>query len=364
MSIPLRIIPIMSSSDHDRPANRLRAADVEPVLQQLDTAARAKLPIIPALRALAEETPSGRTRRVLRRLVERLEQGESLSDALATTDLRVSPVLRMLSQRGVQLGRLDALLHWTVEQTRRSNELRRQLWASIAYPAVLLGTAMSVTGFIMFTIVPQFAKIFSDFGTELPGITQVVVNVARFGQDYGILCLAGLPVFSAIVGWLFAWRGHWMVTQRWSGAIPLIGPLFRLAALTEFCHLLAVFVESELPLTEGVLVAGESSEDDWLRQTSIQLATDITRGVGADMAALTCGFPATLAHVLRETSSPQTLADALRGLGDVYAARTVVGSRLSSSIIEPFVMVFTVVGLGTIVIALFMPLIKLLNDLS
>lgn len=354
----------MPLSDHDRPANRLHGADVEPVLQQLDTAARAQLPLAPALRALAEETSSWRTRRALRQLVARLERGESLPDALASVDLKISPALRVLSLRGIQLGRLDAVLHWTVEQTRRSNELRRQLWAAVAYPAVLIGIALSITAFLMICIVPQFGKIFNDFGTELPGLTLVVVSVSQFGLAYWWGCLIGFAVLATIVVSLLMWRGHWLVTQRWSGSIPLIGPLFRLAALSEFCHLLAVFVESEMPLATGVLVAGESSEDEWVKMASVQMALDIDRGIGAEMAALTCGFPASLAHVLRETSSPKTLADALHGLAEIYSARTEVSSRLTSTVIEPFVMIFTVVGLGTIVIALFMPLIKLLNDLS
>ncbi len=354
----------MSPVDSDRPSNRLHGADVEPVLQQLDTATRAQLPIAPALQALAEETPSGRTRRALQHLVSRIERGESLASALSAVDLRISPVLRVLSMKGLQLGRLDAVLHWTVEQTRRSNEMRRQLWAAIAYPAVLIGVALSIAAFLMIGIVPQFGKIFEDFGTELPGLTVVVVSTARFGVAYWWACLIGLAVLSAIATQLWAWRGHWLVTQRWSGAIPLLGPLFRMAALTEFCHLLAVFIESELPLSTGMLAAGESSDDEWLRMNSVQLVLDIERGISAETAALTCGFPASLAHVLRETSSPKTLADALHGLGDIYAARTDVASRLSSSVIEPFVMIFTVIGLGTIVIALFMPLIKLLNDLS
>ena len=154
------------------------------------------------------------------------------------------------------------------------------------------------------------------------------------------------------------------MTRRWSGSIPILGPLFRLAALSEFCHLLAVFVESGMPLASSVLVAGETSEDEWLRLTCTQLALDIDRGIGAEMAALTCGFPSSLAHALRGANSPQALAESLHGLAEIYFARTDISSRLTSSVVEPFVMVLTVVGLGTIVISLFLPLLKLLNDLS
>ncbi len=354
----------MTSVHDDQPVIQFSDADVESVLGQLDTAARAKLPLAPALKAMADETYSPRTRRGLRQLARRLEQGESLEQALDSVQLRLSPALRVLAERGTQFGRFDAVLHWTVEQTRRSNTLRWQLWMALTYPLFLIAIMASVTSFLFFFIVPQFAKIFDDFGTQLPGLTVAVITVARFGVSYWLPCLLVVAMLLVLATCPLVWWGHGLVTRRWSGSIPLIGPLFRLASLAEFCHLLAVFVESGLPLASGVRVAGESSEDEWLQLTSAQLAEDMENGFESEMAALTCGFPAALAHVLRESPSPKILADSLHGLAEIFSARTDVSSRLTSSVVEPFVMILTVVGMGTIVIALFMPLIKLLNDLS
>ena len=356
----------MTPKEDDQPVIWLTDADVVSVMGQLDATARVQLPLAPALLAMAEETYSPRTRRGLRQLAARLERGESLSQALDSVELRLSPALRVLAERGTQFGRFDAVLHWTVEQTRRSNELRRQLWLALTYPFLLIAIASVVGSFMFFYIIPQFKKIFDDFGTELPGLTAAMIAVSDFGINYWLPCVvvAGLLLLLVLCTCPFIWRGHWLVSRRWSGSIPLIGPLFRLAALSEFCHLLAVFVESEMPLAAGLRVAGESSGDEWLKMVSIQMAEDIECGIGAEMAAITCGFPASVAHVLRGTSSPRTLADALHGLAEIFSARTEVNSRLTSSIIEPFVMIFTVVGLGTVVIALFLPLLKLMNDLS
>ncbi len=354
----------MTSAHDDQPVIRFTDADVESVLGQLDTTARAKLPLAPALHAMADETYSPKTRRGLRQLARRLERGESLQQALDAVELRLSPALRVLAEQGTQFGRFDAVLHWTVEQTRRSNTLRWQLWMAMAYPLFLIGVMAAVSSFLFFAVVPQFAKIFQDFGTELPGLTVAVIAVSRFGVTYWLPTLLAVVTLLLLATIPFLLRGHWLMTRRWSGMIPLIGPLFRLASLAEFCHLLAVFVEAGLPLALGVRVAGESSEDEWLRLTSGHLAEDMERGIGSETAALTCGFPAALAHVLREAPSPKILADSLHGLAEIFSARTDVSSRLTSSVIEPFVMILTVVGLGTIVVSLFMPLIKLLNDLS
>lgn len=354
----------MTSEHDEQPVIRFTEADVESVLEQFDATVRAKLPLAPALHAMADEAYSPKTRRGLRELARRLEQGEPLDRALDSVELRLSPALRLLAEQGTQFGRFDAVLHWTVEQTRRANALRWHLWMALIYPVFLIAVMSAVASFLFFTIVPQFAKIFEDFGTELPRLTVAVISVSRFGSTYWLPCLLAFAALMALGTFPFVWRGHWLVSRRWSGSIPLIGPLFRLAALAEFCHLLAVFVESGMPLASGVRVAGETSEDEWLQLKSAEMTRDINRGIGGEMAALTCGLPPSLAHVLREATSPKLLADALHGLAEIYSARTELSSRLSSSVVEPFVMVLTVVGIGTIVIALFMPLIKLLNDLS
>lgn len=344
---------------------RLNSHEVASILGQVDTAARAQLPLAPALRAMSEEAPSRRTRRELIRLAERLEQGESLPDALRTVRTRLSPAIMLLAENELQFGRIDSVLHWTVEQARRSRELRRQLWLALIYPFVLMSVALMVAGFLLFAIVPQFAKIYEDFGTQLPGLTAVVINIARFGQQYWPVMLAVIVflVILVLATSPLGRVGRWLVTQRWSGSIPVIGPLFRMAALSDFCHLLAVFVESELPLASSVLVAGESSDDKWLNHASSQWALDIDEGIAAELGALTSGFPSSLAHVFRDTVTPIGMAEALHGLGDIYAARTEVNSRLTSTIVEPFVMVLTVVGLGTLLVALFMPLFGMMHDL-
>jgi len=354
----------MTSEHDDQPVIRFTDADVESVLEQFDATVKAKLPLAPALYAMADESYSPKTRRGLRQLAERLERGEPLDQALDSVELRLSPALRLLAEQGTQFGRFDSVLHWTVEQSRRSNALRWQLWMALIYPVFLTAIALAVASFLFFVIVPQFAKIFEDFGSELPGLTVAVIAVSRFGSTYWVMCLLAFGTLIVLLTCPFVWRGHWLVSRRWSGSIPLIGPLFRLAALAEFCHLLAVFVESGMPLVSGVRVAGETNEDEWLQLTSSQMARDINRGIAGETAALTCGFPPSLAHAFRETTSPQLLAESLHGLAEIYSARTDFSSRLTSTVVEPFVMVLTVVGIGTIVIALFMPLIRLLNDLS
>jgi type IV pilus assembly protein PilC len=354
----------MAPSRPDIGLNRLPSSELMSTLEQVDVAARAQVPLVQGIRALAEEASSARTRRVLDNLADLLERGESLGDAVALAGDGLSPALQILVERRLPLQRFDTLLHWTVEQQKRSGRVKRQLWGSLAYPVLLVSVAILIGSIFLFSIAPMFGTIFDDFGTELPLVTQVVVNFARFGRANWIPCLATTVLLITTAGLFFISGGNWIVSQRWSGSIPLIGPLFRLVALTDFCHLLAVFVEAGLPLHQGIRYAGESTSDRWLQHVCADVSSDIASGIISDSSAMAAGLPQAISQMLRESTSAESLSDALHGLGDIYEARVQVGTRLIAAFVEPFVLVFTCVGLRMMVGSLFVPLFRMLNDLS
>jgi type II secretory pathway component PulF len=158
--------------------------------------------------------------------------------------------------------------------------------------------------------------------------------------------------------------GERTMRQRWAGAIPVLGPLFRLAALSDFCHLLAVFVEVHMPMARAVRLTGQAINDMWLQAACEDLAREIEQGQSSQSSAMAAGLPAAIAQMLRDSSSASTLVEALQGLGDIYAARASTNSRFIAVIVEPFILVFTAASIGTIVVALYLPLINLLNMLS
>jgi type II secretory pathway component PulF len=322
----------------------------------------------PGLRAMAAETGSRRMRRSLRSMADRLEAGEDLPAVLQTLQPRLTPLMGTLVEQGAQLGRLDTILHWAAEQARRGQSLRWQLMSTLSYPLFLVDAALVITAFVLFGIVPMFSKIFQDFGTELPPLTKLIIFVSELGTGFAYYAYLFWPILMMIMLFIMllpiVLLGNRVMSQRWSIAIPVLGPLFRLATLADFCHLLAVFVEMRLPLARAIRLTGQATTDAWLRKACVELADEIDEGQSSQSSAVAAGLPVAIAQMLRDSSSPTTLVEALHGLGDIYAARAATNSRFIGVIAEPFILIFTSLGLGTIVVALFMPLIKLLNDLS
>ena len=335
------------------------------ILEQADLATRAAIPLSPGLRAMAAETGSRKLKRALLHMSDRLDAGEDLPAVIAALQPRLTPLMDTLVEQGTRIGRLDIVLHWAAEQARRARSLRWQLWSGIAYPLVLLNVSTVIGVFVLFGLAPMFGKIFDDFGTQLPDLTMFVMSIGRLGGRLSIwfwFVLIQLALgLVLLIGALF---GDWLMAQRWSGMVPMLGPLFRMATLSDCCHLLAVFIELRLPLSTAIQLVARSTADVWLREAAGELAADLEQGMSPQSSAVIAKMPIAIAQLLQESASAETLAEALHALGDIYAIRVTNNARFIAAISEPFILILTTMGIGIIVVSMFTPLINLLRDLS
>lgn len=353
----------MTDSKPPRPAASISADDAILILEEADLASSAGVPLPPGLRAMAAEAWSWRLRQTLHDLADRLEAGEPLPAVLESLRPALSPVMEALLEEGADCGRMDLILHWSAEQGRRRSNLRFQLWTALAYPFFLIAIATLIGIFFLAIIVPPFNAIFRDFGVQLPGITQFVLWTSRVILDYWIVGLAATSVL-AVIGGIAFYGSDWCSRQRWWGRIPLVGPLFRLVALADFCQFLAILIEIRTPLPKAVRLAGRASGDQWLMACGAELAGAMEAGDFSASTATDLRFPQAIGQMLHSLSDPDSLAEALYGLAEIYSARAEVNCRFVAVIVEPLVMTMITIGLGSMVVSLFFPLIKLLNDLS
>lgn len=349
----------------ERAPHHLGERDFAEIAGGIGDLARSGLPLVPGLRAMREEIPSRRVRRALSLLSNRLEQGESLEAALQATGRQVPEHMRGLLEAGVRSGNLALVLEQYLIYTRAGRDMRRRMWFNLGYPVVLIVLMFALAWFMMAVIVPQFREIFEDFGVELPMITELLLFLSSLFSTNGLWI--ALAVLGLLVGaWLLArMLGGSPLVRRALCSIPLIGPPFRYTSLSEFCHLLGILVENHVQLPEALRMAGSGSQDSDLRQGSRLVAGEIERGESPDLAALRVnGFPRELAPVFRWSQQRDAFADALHAAGEIFGARAHVQSTLVAPVLEPVIVIGVAVAMGFMVIALFLPLIKLLNDLS
>ena len=354
-----------SSARQDLPFEKLSGADAELLAVQMANVTGAGLPLSAGLRALSEEVPSFRVRRWLLAISERLDRGQSLGAVAREAEGSWPRYFLAMLFAGQRTGKLPTLLNECVVHLRTTADVRRQLWVAMAYPGVLILVAWLLLSFLATWLLPQFKSIFLGFGTELPGIT---VAILAWSEVMGFLGWWFLPAL-VVAAWLAWIASESLGCERARDAlvsrIPLFGEARRSAALGEFCRLLSLLVKYQVGLPEAVRLAAGSVRDTDLREACLELATRVEAGESLTEAATGIGrFPQDLLHLFHWADRGDDFSEGLQNASEVLSAQSRVHSHTLAIVCEPAVTIAIGVTVGLTVIALFMPLVKLLNDLS
>jgi type II secretory pathway component PulF len=331
---------------------------------RLSGLARAGLPLGPSLAAMAEELPRGRLRRAMLALARGLEAGEPVDKALEGQGGRIPAHLRGLVAAGVRCGRLGEVLGEFSQYAATGLELRRRLRLNLAYPAFSLLITLGVFWFVSVAVVPKFEAIFADFGIPLPGLTIVIIRLARGTSQIWqtLVIVTGLLLAVALGAYLLLPTA----TLRGIAAeLPILGGVWRWTSLAEFCHWLAMLLEHRLPMPEALHLAGEAVQDSGIRSATRRMATDLEDG--KSLAQAMSGrrpFPSRLPRLLRWGERRSSLPEVLHMAGEMFATRAAAQSNFAAAALAVACFVVVIVGVNLIVLGLMLPMITLISKLS
>ena len=333
------------------------------VVDAMADVVRSGLPLAAGLRALGSELPSRRGRRALVTISDRLERGASLDDAVAEQLDVVPSHLRVLLRAGLNTGRLGELLEHYLHYARTSLDTRRRSILALFYPFLLILVAVMVAGTMIAFVVPPFETIFEDYDIELPDLTLAVLWLSK---AIGGWRLAILPILllTIVFAWILAGRVAGPLQRQWLYHVPALGRMIRLSAISRFCHLLAIGLNHRLPLTEALLLAGKGTDDAYIGRAARRMSDELSHGHSLRQAASKHRMTPEIAHVFEWEGHDDSFCDVLRATGDICAAQARVQSGLIRILIEPFAIFGVAVGVGVVVIALFLPMAKLLTVLA
>lgn len=328
--------------------------------------AAAGLPLEAGLRALGEEAPSRQVRRLLKSMSRELERGEPLDKVLSRPGHGLPSYLRGLVRAGLQTGQLGACLEQFLQSLRRRRSAALSFWGMMAYPLLLVPLSLLLGLGALSVVIPEFREIFNDFGINLPGVTLLLIHLAStpvmLSLVLGILAVVLLALLLIVLGPYVP--GH-ALRLRLFQKIPLAGTPSRMRGLSEFCSLLGLLVSGRIPLPDALRMTASAVHDANLRQGALRLAARIEQGESLELAA--CELPQIgreLRHLFRWESRGEAFGEILLRAGEIYSSRTRVQAGLAIMVFQPLVFVCVALVLGFVVLALFMPLIKLLNELA
>ena len=351
-------------SEKQDSSEQLSRDDVLILAQHVAMLAASGLPLGPGLRATAEELERGKLRSTVSSLADAIDRGEPLDQAMLAQGENLPRHLQGIVLAGVRSGKLSHVLGRFVMLTNVGVEIRRKLWVSLLYPVMAMTIALCIMVFVFAYLVTSFTTIFRDFGVDLPGLTLLIIATSNFFvQQMPALVMA----FVTVIVLYIAARIFLTTSVRRGLAthIPLLGKVWKSTAIAEFCHLLALLLECEIPLNVALGLTGVGVQNREIESACEGLKVEVEKGIPfSDAIKEFRIFPKGIARILKWAESHQGLPESLHMTGDILEARASVQATLAGSVFTILSVILIVFSVGTMVIALFLPLIRLISVLS
>jgi type IV pilus assembly protein PilC len=316
--------------------------------------------IVPALEAYAQELPAGRSRRQMQSVCRVLLRGDTdqATAALVQSPEYWIPLLSAATSSSDPGQILDAFL----SESRRTDEIRQQWWLTLAYPIALACLAALVMVGLSVFVIPEFATIFEDFDLELPELSKWVLNVASWLSNWrGLLVAAIVLVFVGIVLLLIrrypASRFGW-----WSDRLRL--PFSRRSAIARFSQFMSDLLEAGVGVPDALRIAGFTVNHSRLQRSAWSLANQLDMTGNRAERIKPHALTTAVSYALSADMSATARVRLLRDISTCHAERVRIGLSWTSGIVEPLGICFVGLVVGVVVLALFLPLVKLIEGLS
>lgn len=337
--------------------------------RQLSTLQDAGLPILRSLRILEEQQRPGNLKNVLRALGEDIEGGATLSEACAKHPKCFNRLYVNMVAAGETGGVLDTILNRLADFLEKAQRLKRKIIGAMIYPIVVISFAVAIVSGIMIKVIPKFKDIFADFGTKLPKITEFLIKLSDWfvkGRPPGAaVVLVGPFALLMLFRLVRTSKGGRYATDVVGLKIPVIGTLLEKSAVSRFTRTLGTLVNAGVPILEAINITKETAGNEVYSRALEKVHDSIREGetfASPLRATKVCdGIVVNMIDVGEETGE---LDKMLLKIADNYDEEIDVAVASLVSLLEP-VMVVVLGGIvGFIVIALFMPLVSLINSVS
>jgi type IV pilus assembly protein PilC len=375
---------------------KVKLKDITLFTRQLSILQDAGLPILRSLKVLAEMQKPGKLKNSLLDVCDEIEGGSTLSEAMSKSPKAFDRLYCNMIRAGEAGGALEVILRRLSEFMERSQSLKRKVKGALVYPIVVISVAVGILTFIMMKIVPQFKKIFDDFGSTLPPMTQILIDISNWVVNYWFLIPAipfGIRLAIKAITLIPYGRFGW---DLFTLKMPIFGALVEKNIMSRSARTLGTLLASGVPILEALNITKETSGNMMFERLFTKVSESIRDGDAIAkplktysippfnaiaMFFWTCFVPG-LGALLYITRYKKPVVDdlvvnmvdvgeesgeldtMLYKVADTYDEEVAVLTESLTSLMEPLLIIFLGGAVGFIVIALFMPLIKLIQDLS
>ena len=333
--------------------------------RQLSILQDAGLPILRSLRILENQSKPGVLKNSLIEVVEDIEGGASLSEAMSKHPKCFDRLYCNMVKAGEAGGALEAILQRLADFKEKSQTLKRRVKGAMIYPLVVIGVATLIVGFILYFIIPKFKLIFADFGVDLPGMTVFLINASDvIIEKFWVVALTPIVIWM-IIKLIYRNRtGAFLLDKIWL-MVPVMGGIIEKSVVARTMRTLGTLVQSGVPILEALSIVRDTAENAVFERAYTKIYDSIREGdtIAQPLkeARVVDDIVVNMIDVGEETGDLDTI---LNKIADNYEEEVEVLVDSLVSLLEPIMIVVLGGVIGFIVIALFMPLIQLITKLS
>jgi type IV pilus assembly protein PilC len=344
-----------------RRSAKVKDRDLALYTRQLSTMIAAGLPIAQCLAILAEQGDSAALRRITAEVAADVAAGATLADAFGRHPRVFGGLFTNMLQVGETAGALDTILRRLASYLEKSAALRRKVRSAMMYPLAIVGVASLVVIFMMTFVIPTFAQLFKNFGAELPLPTRMVIALSGAVRAGLIPAVAvGAGVAYAIRRAYRTPRGRFII-DRALLKIPVLAPLIRKVAIARVTRTLGTLIGCGVPILEGLRIAGRTADNQIIEGMVMMARAALAAGRGLTEPLRGQPVPAMVVQMVNVGEQTGSMEEMLARIADFYDDEVDAAVASLTALMEPAMIVFLGAVIGGLVIAMYLPIFKLVT---
>lgn len=347
------------------PRAKVKLEEMVIFTRQLSTMISAGIPLMESLEILQEQQENKGFANVLGDIVDRVRSGSDFSAALACHPKVFVKIYVSMVKAGEASGQLDVILSRLAEYQEATAKLIREIKSAMTYPVISITMILGITGFLLIFIIPKFEEIFVSLGVELPAITEFLLDLSRFLTTQGHWLLLGFIAVGVAISLYFKtptgeWQKDWIKLK-----MPIFGDLFQKVAISRFARTFATLIRSGVPILGTLEIVAATSGNRLMEDAVSQCMKNVKEGEPlAEPLADFWVFPPMVTRMVSIGERSGALEALLEKISEFYDQQVSATVETLTSLIEPLMIGIMGFLVGGIVLAVFLPIFKLQEQLS
>jgi type IV pilus assembly protein PilC len=358
-----RIVPTKlksKSKDISLFEQKVKTKEIVIFTRQFSTMINAGLPLVQCLDILSSQQPNPNFKKVTSQIKVDVEGGSTFADALSKHPKIFDSLYVNLVAAGEVGGVLDTVLNRLAVYMEKNESLKNKVKGAMTYPIIVLCVAFGVVAILMIFVIPTFSDMFKQFGSALPGPTQLIVNLSSFFRKFWWAMIGFIVALIFGFKWIRTQEKGRFYTDKMMLRLPVFGPLIRKVAVAKFTRTLGTMISSGVPIMDGLEITSKTAGNMIIENAIRAVRTAIGEGrTMSEPLEQTGLFPGMVVQMIAVGEATGAMDQMLGKIADFYDEEVDTAVEALTSALEPMLMVFLGGIIGFVVVAMYLPIFKM-----